>query len=201
VNFCEVAVNCRVPQKVGNFLTIWDTLAPVSVISCLSKFRKSNCKRLSRVIAALQSCVFSPQFWRQYFVKWFQGLKMNAAIVTYTLKFPVAFYVGIAANRDWKVSRKGDFHWDGLHTELVAIALTDIFGRDSVRISVGTPNVLTKVFYGVSQSLQANSVILPVSGQGSHLRSSFHFIIRRSSYDYTVHNVETDRLTLGHAAA
>jgi hypothetical protein len=54
---------------------------------------------------------------------------MNAAIVTSTLKFPVAFYVGIAASRDWKLWRKGDFHCVDLHTELVAIALTGILGR------------------------------------------------------------------------
>jgi hypothetical protein len=111
---------------------------------------------------------------------------MNVAIVTSTLTFPMAFHVGIAANRDWKVWRKGDFHWDDLHAEEVAIALTGILGGAQFE-SRSRRRIYWLVFLWISPSLQADSMILPWSGQDRYLPGCFQFIIRHASYDWTVH--------------
>jgi hypothetical protein len=53
------------------------------------------------------------------------------------------------------------------------VDLGKVFGKFSVRISVGTPAILTEAFRNFSQSLQTNARILPQIGHDRFLSNTF----------------------------
>jgi hypothetical protein len=51
-----------------------------------------------------------------------------------------------------------------------------VFGTFSVRISAGIPDIMTEVYLGIPQSVQANTGTVPRFGHDRFLRNPFHFI-------------------------
>jgi hypothetical protein len=66
--------------------------------------------------------------------------------------------------------------------------LVPVFGRCSVRISAGTPDILTKDFRGFLQSLEANAGVIPRLDQDRIRQNTFQLIHHPTLYSLGTEN-------------
>jgi hypothetical protein len=88
----------------------------------------------------------------------------------FSLFGPYKYLTGLMCLQNYKCCNF--LSWIGWHSIII---LTLIWGY-SVRISAGTPAILTEIFRSFSKSLQVNSDVVPRSGPNGFLQNTFHFI-------------------------
>jgi hypothetical protein len=77
----------------------------------------------------------------------------------------------------------------------LAVIFSPVFRGCLIRISAVTSTILIDVFHGFSQSLRANSGIVPGLGHDHFLPDSLQFISYDSSYHLMLYSILVDTVT------